>query len=201
MRRVLVLILAALWLSGCALTTERIDLSYVPQKGIAVIPGAHKITVNVQINDKRQEKGNKVSCKKNGFGMEMAPILANEDVKLTIKRAIEQELKSRGFSIGNEALISVIADLTRFWNDHKLGFFAGDSIADLNMTVTVKDNSMKVLYSRHIITQGVESNIQLMNGNNARLALDRALENGISLLFKDERFIATLVTLSVADVK
>ena len=120
-------------LTGCALTTEHIDLTYMPRSGVSEIPGAENAVVKVQVNDQRQEKSNKVSCKKNGFGMEMAAIRANEDVTVTLRRAIEQELQSRGFVLGNDAIVSIAADLTRLWNDHKLGFFAGDAVADLNI--------------------------------------------------------------------
>jgi uncharacterized lipoprotein YajG len=153
--------------------------------------------VSVQVSDQRQEKSNKVSSKKNGFGMETAPILANEDVTVTLRRAIEQELQSRGFSIGNEAFVSILADLTRFWNDHKTGFFSGDAVADLNMSILVKSKDGNLLYSRQILSQGVEPNTQLMTGNNARLALNRAIENGMKLLFEDHAFIAALIDVSV----
>jgi len=196
MKRTVLLILLCLWFSGCALTTERVDLSYSPQSGVSTILGANNVVVSVQVNDQRQEKSNKVSCKKNGFGMEMAPILANEDVTVTIRRAMEQELRARGFLIGNDALVSIIANLSRFWNDHKLGFFAGDAVADLNMTISVKNKNGGILYARDIATQGVEPNTQLMTGNNARLALDRALENGMKLLFEDQAFIAALIETS-----
>lgn len=186
----------AVLLSGCALTTDHIDLSYSPQLGVSKIPNASKIVVNVQVNDQRLEKSNKVSCKKNGFGKEMAAILANEDVTVTIRGAIEQELQSRGFSIGNEALVSVIADLTRFWNDHKMGFFSGDAIADLNMSILIKDKKGTILYSRHIQAQGIEPNNQLASGENARVALNNALEKGLKLLFEDQTFIAALLEVN-----
>lgn len=128
--------------------------------------------------------------------MEMAPILANEDVTVTLRRAIEQELLSRGFLIGSEPLVSIFAELTRFWNDHKMGFFAGDAVADLNMSISVKNKNGNFLYSRHIMAQGVESNTQLATGNNARLALNRAIENGIKLLFEDQALIAALMEIA-----
>ena len=196
MKNVILLLVASAWLSGCALTTDRIDLSYTPQIGVAEIQGAKDVDVAVNINDQRQEKSNKVSCKKNGFGVEMAPILANEEVTVTLRRAIEQELQLRGFKIGNQALVSIIADLTRFWNDHKTGFFAGDSIADLNMSILVKSKNGSILYSRQIVTQGIEENIQLMTGDNARLALDKALASGMKLLFEDPAFISALLEAS-----
>ena len=196
MKNALLLVVVSVWLSGCALTTDRIDLSYTPQIGVSEIQGAKDVVVAVNINDQRQDKSNKVSCKKNGFGVEMAPILANEDVTITLQRAIEQELQLRGFKIGSQALVSIIADLTRFWNDHKTGLFAGDSVADLNMSVLVKNKDGGILYTRQIVTQGVEENIQLMTGDNARLALDKALVNGMRLLFEDSAFISALIEVS-----
>ena len=190
------LVVVSALLSGCAITTDKIDLSYVPQAGVAAIPGAKDVVVSVNVNDQRQEKSKKVSCKKNGFGMEMAPILANEDVTITLKKAIEKELQSRGFKVGNQAVVSIVADLTRFWNDHKTGFFSGDSIADLNMSISVKNKSGNIFYSRNIVTQGVEQNIQLMTGENARLALDKALQSGMKLLFKDPAFTTALIDVS-----
>jgi uncharacterized lipoprotein len=196
MKNVFFVLVASVLMSGCALTTDRIDLSYTPQIGVTEVMGAKDVVVSVHINDQRQEKSNKVSCKKNGFGVEMAPILANEEVTVTLRRAIEQELQLRGFKIGNQALVSIIADLTRFWNDHKTGFFAGDSVADLNMSVLVKNKNGSILYSRQIVSQGVEENIQLMTGDNARLALDKALAGGMQKLFEDPAFISALIEVS-----
>lgn len=196
MKKVILLLVVSAWLSGCALTTDKINLSYVPQTGVSEIPSAKDVIVAVDINDQRQDKSNKVSCKKNGFGMEMAPILANEDVVVTLRRAIEQELQARGFKIGSQALVSITADLTRFWNDHKTGIFSGDSVADLNMSILVKSKNGNILYSRQIVAQGIEPNIQLMTGENARLALDRALANGLKLLFDDSAFLSALIEVS-----
>src|SRR5882672_399595 len=119
--------------SGCALTTDRITLEYNAQQGVARIPGAGDVTVDVLANDVRADKS-KVSSKKNGFGMEMAPIVTTEDVAVTIRGAIEKELQARGFKLGSDATVKIGADVTRFWNDHKVGFFAGDAVADLNMS-------------------------------------------------------------------
>lgn len=188
--------LAVVTLSGCALTTDRVDLKYNPQQGVAQIPGANNVSINVLVADQRQDKS-KVSSKKNGFGMELAPIVASEDVAATVRKAIEQELRARGFQLGSDsALVQIAADLTRFYNDHKMGFFAGDAVADLNMSVTVKSKKGDLLYTRQIIAQGIEPNTQLMSGENARLALNRALENGMKSLFDDQAFLAALVASS-----
>lgn len=193
MKKALLVLVLSAGVSGCAFTTENIDLSYAPQPGVAKIAEANNVIVSVQVDDQRQDKSNRVSSKKNGFGMETAPILANEDVTVTVRRAIEQELQSRGFSIGNGSVVTILAELTRFWNDHKVGFFSIDAIAELNMNVLVKDKSGTILYSRTIQAQGIEPNNQLSNGNNARLALNKALEKGMKLLFEDGTFISALI--------
>lgn len=69
-------------LSGCALTTEQVELNYAQQAGVSRIAGAEAVSVNVQVADQRLDKS-KVSSKKNGYGMEMAPITAAEDVAVT----------------------------------------------------------------------------------------------------------------------
>lgn len=181
-------------LSGCALTTDRIELQYDPQQNVAALPGASEVSVGVKVNDVRGDKS-KVSSKKNGFGMEMAPILTTEDVTITVRRAIEQELKARGFKLGTDeaARVAIAADLVRFYNDHKTGFFAGDAVADLNMSVTVRARTGEIRYTKQLVAQGVEPNTQLMTGNNAKLALDRALASGMRILFEDQAFLAALV--------
>lgn len=183
-------------LSGCALTTEQIQLNYTQQAGVAKIAGADAVSVNVQVTDQRLDKS-KVSSKKNGYGMEMAPITAAEDVAVTIRKAIEKELQARGFQMGSEAaLVTIAADVTRFYNDHKTGFFSGDAVADLNMLVAVKSKSGEQLFTKQIVAQGKEANTQLASGNNARIALERALENGMKTLFEDKAFLAALLAAS-----
>lgn len=183
-------------LTGCALTTDRVDIQYSPQMGVEQVPGAQNVVVNVKVVDQRRDTS-KVSSKKNGFGMEMAPIVANEDVAVTIRRAIEEELKARGFKLGADAAtVKIAADLTRFYNDFKIGFFAGDAVADLNMVVSVRSAQGNMLYSRHLSAQGVEPNIQLALGHNAQAALNKALESGIKMLFEDQAFLEALVKSS-----
>lgn len=180
-------------LSGCALTTEQIAINYNKQSAVSKIAGADNVSVNVQVTDQRIDKS-KVSNKKNGYGMEMAPITASEDIAVTIRKAIEQELQSRGFSVGTDmAQVKIAADVTRFHNDFKMGFFAGDAVADLNMAVTVKAKNGNQLYTKHIVAQGMEPNTQLATGNNASIALGRALENAMKILFEDQSFISALL--------
>lgn len=183
-------------LSGCALTREQITIEYVEQPGVAELDGAHDIIVDVNITDNRADKS-KVSCKKNGYGMEMAPITASEEVSLTIKKAIEKELLARGFEVGvNNAVIHISADLTRFYNDHKMGFFAGDAIAEINLLVVVNNKNGDQVFYKQIIAQGIEENTQLSNGKNAKRALEKALHNTLQILFADHTFLNSLIKVS-----
>ena len=193
MKKLLFLLVASLWLSGCAAMTETIELSYNSHLDITKAPRASDVVVSVKANDQRQDIDNIVSWKKNLFGMKLAPIMTGELVTVTLRRAIEQELRSRGFTIGSEASVFIVADLTKFWNDFKFGFFAGDSSAELSMTISVQDKNENVLYSKYILAEGTEENIQLMNGKNARLALEKALANGVKLLFGDPAFMPALL--------
>lgn len=187
---------AVVTISGCALTTDRIQIQYNQQQAVSQIPGASNVSVNVQVADQRQDKS-KVSSKKNAYGMEMAPIVATEDVVVTVRRAIEQELRARGFQlVSDAALVQIAADITRFYNDYKTGFFAGEAVADLNMSITVKSKKGEQLYSRHIVAQGIEPNVQLASGPNAQLALSRALENGLKSLFENQDFVSALMASS-----
>ncbi len=184
---------ALLMLTGCALTPETIELRYKQPAGVAQVTGANNISVKVAVADMRQEK-TKVGSKKNAYGMEMAPILAAEDVALTVQKAIEGELQARGFKVGSqEALVQIAADLTRFYNDHKLGFPSSESVAELSMLVSLKAKNGSPLYSRLILGKGNEPRVHMLTGANAKLALDRALENGLKILFEDPAFIAALL--------
>ena len=185
-------VMMAITLSACALTTDRIDIQYRPTEGVSPVPGAGRITVAVQVTDQRQDK-TKIGSKKNGYGVEMAPILATEDVATTIQNAISRELRARGFQLGSKATVQVSVAVARFANDFKNGFLAGDAVADLIMGVSVASSYGKPLYSRQIVAQGVEPNVQLATGENAKLALDRALQKGIASLFEDNAFIQALL--------
>lgn len=184
---------AVVSLSGCALTPETIELSYKPHTDVTPIAAASKVSVSVNVVDQRIDKS-KVSSKKNAYGMELAPITTAEDVTITVRRAIETEMQARGFVLGPKtASVQIASDLSRFSNDHKVGFFSGSSVADLSMHVNVKSNTGAMAYSRVITAQGIEPDIQLMSGNNARLALDRALQSSMKMLFDDKEFVEAVV--------
>jgi len=178
------------WLgSGCIHITDEIDLAYEPRGGREVLSGAAAIPVQIQIMDQRPVQTD-VGKVINGFGGEIGEILSNQDVSTYIGGILRTELDARGFGTGDQ--VKVDGKLTTFYNRFKMGFWAGDSIADFALDVSVRQSDGTVLYSRNFTAQGIEPNIQVARGHNAKAALEKAAWNGVNELFQDPKFIAAL---------
>lgn len=186
---------AMLCLWGCAITTDTIAVNYQPQSGVTALRGANAVVVDVKVKDNRLIQ-DKVSCKKNGFGMEMARIVTAEDVGVTFKKAMEYELKARGFSLGPDAVVSIDAELTKFYSDFKMGFVSVDALAECSLGVTVKGKKGNLLFARQYTAEGAERNGMIAGGENARLALEQALSQGMQKLFADPAFTTALLEAS-----
>ncbi|MFA4901624.1 MAG: YajG family lipoprotein [Desulfobaccales bacterium] len=177
--------------SGCALTKEAITVDYTPQKNIEPIRGAEKIHLKVNVNDARSMQ-DKVSYKKNAYGMEMGAIIPHNDVVQLVRDSIKTELTNRGFIVNDgDTIINV--ELIKFINDFKTGFFAGDASAEVLMGLQVKLANGNIIYNKTITGNYVEQNIQLATGNNAKLALEGALKDAVSKLVNDSDFIMALM--------
>jgi uncharacterized lipoprotein len=189
-------VISVLFQFGCAWAPVNINIFYARQQGVSLIKGAKDVKVNVKVVDLRQDKAT-VGFIKNGFGENLAPIIANEDVSVTIQRAIVMELGARGFSHGADAPIDISVELHSFYNDFTMGFTA-NAIAYLNMGVSVRSKKGELLYSKQITAQGIEWDVRVLNGDSARLALGRALQDGTTLMFQDRKFIAALLSSASA---
>jgi len=185
-------LLSAVLFSGCAITKAYIPLTYTAQANVAKVAGADRVAVTVVVLDQRLDKTS-VGVKKNGYGMEMAPIIATNDVAVLLTDAIATELADRGFNPGASNVVSVVAELNTFRNDFKNGFWAGDAVADVVMNVIVKNEAGIVVYSKLVQGQGINPNIQIASGENAKVALDSALKDAMNKLFSDQDFIDALL--------
>jgi uncharacterized lipoprotein len=189
MSRYLVLVgvsVALFFTSGCALTTDVIHVRYVSASKAVKLPGAENVTVKVNVVDGRQDR-TRVSVKKNGYGMEMAPI-EDPDIVKTVNQAVVYELAKRGFAVG-EGNVLVSVGLNKFFNDFKMGVFAGDAKAELMMDVQVKGADGSIRFAQTIISEGVNPDIMLAGGDEAKIALEAALNLGMRKLFSNEEFI------------
>lgn len=183
--------LAVSFLSGCALTKDYVSLGYVPQTNVVRVAGAESVPVTVTVKDVRAVK-DKVSVKKNGYGMEMAAIIAKEDVAEILKSAIGVELNARGFRLDGGG-VALVAELSKFYSDFKTGFWSGKAIAELTMNVQIRKRDGTIGFSKLVNGGGGKERIQLATGSNAKVALDAALRDAVSQLFADSEFIEALL--------
>ena len=180
--------------AGCALTTDKINIAYQPRANISVVDGAEKINVKVVHEDKRTVYKDRVGVKKNGYGMEMAAIVPTTDISKTFADAVASEIESLGFKLG-EGGKTIKVELVRFYNDFKMGFFAGDSVADGLINVSVSNQSGELVFSRSYEGGGIEKNIQLATGENARLALTKAMTDIVTKVPQDKDLQSALLKL------
>ncbi|MCK8787630.1 YajG family lipoprotein [Roseomonas sp. NAR14] len=187
------LCLAALLLTaGCALTVDTIDVRYEPPpQPAAAVPGAEAVMVAVTARDARTAYRDRVSSKKNGYGMEMAQIVARGDVIAEVQRAVLAEMAARGFRAGGapDALIEV--DVLRFYSDFKVGFWTATADAEVLLNVRVRgaEQPFSATYSGTNSVGG----IVVFSGENAAPALNAALRDAVQKMVIDPLFIAAVM--------
>lgn len=193
--------IAVISLAGCeSLHVDHISLKHTQQQTAAAVAGADSVVVSVKANDSRNVLAPGISRKlgqavvgygRNGLGEQTYPdIIVTEPVALTLKRSIEDELKARGFHVDGIADFIVEVDIRNFFNDYKVGLIFSESVADLNMDIKVLSSKGALLYSRNIAVQGRKAWASTMRGDDAEIALNRALDNGINALFGDNAFLS-----------
>ena len=192
MLRYITLIAIASIFTGCALTEDKIDIPYQGRGNITVVQGADKINVEVKNEDKRTVFKDRVGAKKNGYGMEMAKIIPSNDVAKTFSDAVLFELENLGFKNGAGGKV-VKVELIRFYNDFKMGFFAGDAVADGLINIVVTNEKNEVIFSKSYEGGGIYPNIQLALGENAREALIKAMTDIVGKVAQDKDLHAALL--------
>lgn len=174
-------------LSGCALTKDTIDIAYSPDANARPIPGASARAVQVSVEDLRSTK-DCVSRKKNGYGMEMAPIVTRENVPDIVRRALESELQQRGFRIGGGGAGATV-DLTRFYSNWEVGFWTATAAGEVTLQVRVRGTN----YSRTVTGTERNSGEMMLGGGGAKEALELALRDAMRKLFDDPAFVQALL--------
>ena len=178
----------AILVSGCALTEDTVSLQYSKMPGITELPSASKLRVEVVASDARVEHQDRVSVKKNGYGMEMAAIRSDRDVVALVRESIEAELQSRGFkteSGGSRVKVEVM----KFYNDFKVGFFSGDAVAEVLLNIQVVGMDGRILFSKPVSSTGKNEDVLLANGSNAKAALENGLQVAVANLMSDRDFV------------
>jgi uncharacterized lipoprotein len=180
--KILSLLLFAHLLAGCGVTTDRIKLDYVVRGGRDKAPGAADVKVDVKIADQRSER-DVIGRKSDGLGA----IVATNDVVELVRHAILTELELRGFARGNEVIVT--GELSKFYNRFDSGLWTADSIAEFVLSIQIKGKEGNILFAKSIVAQGLEPNVQLAAGHNAKASMEDALAKAMAQLFQDPAFI------------
>jgi len=184
MRKLLFAIALAAMTSACALTSETIDVPYQSTAPTTPVAGAAGETVAVAATDGRTTYRDRVSSKKNGYGMEMAPIVASNDIPQTVADAIQQELTAEGYKIGpGHAHLKV--EVVKFYNDFKTGMFSGTAVANVALNVKVIGPGNQLIYAKYYDASGTDPHIMMYSGDNARVALIKAFANAVDSVVSD----------------
>ena len=191
------ILLAAMLLGGCAITTGHVDLSYEPSGAATKVADANSAKVAVEVSDKRPTQV--VGDKMNGYGMKMADIVSDTDVPATVKNAIESELTSRGFTLGSGGSL-VGVKLSDLHNQYSMGFLSGEATATMGMEVAVERPEGTIRYKKYITGQYVLTGVQVAGEDNAQKALNEAIKDCISKLFSDTGFVNSLLSSPPAGI-
>jgi uncharacterized lipoprotein len=187
--RLAIVFAAAFNVAACGLQTDTITISYVPQGSAKALPGASGTVVDVQVEDLRSNKS-EVSKKGDEYEI-LAPILIENDVAEILKGAIETELKNRGFDVGDGGPV-VVAELSKFYNR----FRAGNSEAEVFIHVQVKKAEGGLVYSEIVAGKGINPDVFMRSGENAKIALEAAMQDVVNKLMTNVEFLDAIIEAS-----
>lgn len=175
---------------GCAFTTETIHIEYPGPVVAEKVKGAEAIKVKVEVKDLRSSPSREVAKKINGFGAETAPIFNDEDIPGLLKRAVEAELKVRGYDLeGGKVPLQI--ELITFLHRYNTGFFSGDSKAEVSFVVRIRDAQGKEVYTDTLM-DAFQHAAGVFGGGNVKQAYEQALPGAIRKLMGKAEFHAAL---------
>lgn len=173
--------------AGCALMTEAIDVPYRSTGAAPPVVGAGAATVSVVGADARTARRDRVSTKKNHYGVEMAAITAANDIPQTVADGIRQELAAEGYRIG-PGHAQVLVEVIKFYNDFNTGILASNANAEVALGVTVLTAANVVVYGRYYAATGTGTGAIVTSGPAARAALVMALGKAVHRIVSDPGF-------------
>lgn len=196
MKRLALCVLLLVFFGACALTTDEVSLEYRSATPQNVVAAANAVKVQVTATEGRVSNLDKVSVKKNGYGMEMASIISTQSLPDLVRSAIEQELSKEGFQIGLSPVL-VNVELIKFYNDFKVGWWSGNAVSEVTIAVQVETaTDGRIWYSRSVSSGADEGGVMLASGNNAKLSLDKAFSASIARLMSDANFTQAILSAS-----
>lgn len=180
-------------LSGCSVTPESVEISYAPRPGIQPTANTYKTKIAVQIDDRRLQKF-RLSNIRSTF-IDTTPIFVRNDVTSALQWAVGSELRNLGFSLVDESPdLIIVAELARFDIQYVSNYVYGTAVANIHFHVIVYNKQFQYLYQTTVSAQTIGEDWLTSKGETARLALNKALENGLDQLFANKAFVTTLQT-------
>ena len=177
--------LAAVWLlAGCALSEDKVAIDYVPGVSPAPLAGAEAVTLTLSATDSRTQYADRVGVKKNGYGMEMARIIATNNIPDLVRDALGREFKALGFGVGPGGL-AVGIEIQNFYNNFKTGLASGLAVSEVAFALKVRNASGALLYSQFYSATGTVDGIFLASGENAKASLQKALTAAVKSVIDD----------------
>jgi uncharacterized lipoprotein YajG len=192
-------VVAAGLLSACAITEDKVPVDYVANTGVTSVVGAEAISLTVTGTDRRAQYVDRISTKKNGYGMEMARIVATNDVVEVVRGGVERELKAQGFAMGPGS-VSITVELQNFYNNFRVGFASGSAVADVALTVKVRNAGGTLVYSQ-TYDASISNDIFLASGENAKAALEKALTTATRKIVDDRALQEALLATRPAPTR
>lgn len=175
---------------GCAFTTETIHIAYPGPVSVEKVKGAESIKVKVEVKDLRPNPTREVAKKINAFGAETAPIFNDEDVLPLLKRAVETELRARGYDLeGGKVPLQI--ELLTFIHRYNSGFFSGDSLAEVSFLVRIRDAQGREVYTDTVM-DSFKHAAGVFGGGNVKQAYEQALPGAVRKLMGKAEFHAAL---------
>ena len=177
--------------AGCAFGTEHIDLAYQPAAPAQPLPDASGKTVIVTAQDGRRGDPQIVSVKKNGYGMELGDLVANQPVLALVQTAVGSELAARGFTLASGGA-TVQIELEHFFADYKNGFMTVSNEASVSFLAQVRNPAGAVVYTRVVNEAARPDGSLLGTPSLARESLDAASQKAVGTLVQDPAFMSAV---------
>ncbi len=128
------------------------------------------------------------------IGPPPADYTPSEPIQATFARALEGELRARGFRVEGGADVLVRVEIRRFFSEGRRKVVGDVAAADLEMDVTVATGSGEGRYARRIV-QHAEAPVGvggLTRTGSVQTALQHAFDAGLAALLGDEGFLRAL---------
>ena len=196
--RVAIAIAIAGLVCACALSESKVPIDYIANTDVAPVAGAEAVSLSVTGVDRRTQYVDRISTKKNSYGMEMARIVAENDVVEVVRGGVERELKAQGYAIGAGGL-SITVELLNFYNNYRIGFTSVGAVADVAVSLKVRNAAGTLIYSQLYDASNTDE-VFMGSPSKAKESLQKALTVTTRKIVEDKALQQALLLSRAAPV-